>query len=95
MHVPTGKPEDMASTQEVNLTTSVRTLKIFGRLTPFRYPITSGMPDPPAGGCGRAIQIQRSGTQEGVPRGRAQLRGLRRTCQYTTRALAHNTVMRL
>ncbi len=78
MHVPTGKPEDMASTQEVNLTTSVRTLKIFGRLTPFRYPITSGMPDPPAGGCGRAhsgTTVRNTGrraTREGGKR--AQLR---------------------
>mmetsp|Transcript_5083 Transcript_5083/g.11089 ORF Transcript_5083/g.11089 Transcript_5083/m.11089 type:complete len:302 (-) Transcript_5083:434-1339(-) len=48
---PTGMPEPTAVAQLKNLITSVLKLSVFGMCTPFKKPITSGMPDPAAAGA--------------------------------------------
>ena len=45
---PTGIPQPIAATHDRNLATIVRRLKIWRKCVPFRNPVTSGMPEPPA-----------------------------------------------
>ena len=47
---PIGSPAPTAQTQEKNLTTMVLRLKMCRTTVPFRKPISSGMPEPPAEG---------------------------------------------
>ena len=47
---PTGSPLPTAQTFEKNLTIRVRMLNICLTTVPFKYPISSGMPDPEAAG---------------------------------------------
>ena len=47
---PTGKPQPTHVTHEKNFTTIVLMLKICLTLVPFKKPVISGIPDPPAHG---------------------------------------------
>ena len=47
---PMGSPEPTAQTQEKNLTIMVLKLKMCRTTVPFKKPINSGIPDPPAEG---------------------------------------------
>ena len=56
---PTGRPHPTAATQEKNLTARVFTLNICRTIVPFRKPVTSGIPDPPALGRKNCINYGR------------------------------------